>query len=168
MPEVFHYPALYPGWFIDYFDYLTWCLIVVFLSVVWVVFFRFGKFSYGVDLGCLWKSAVMIIITTAAIGTQRFISVKFAAEHEQDGDSLRITAGELLYKDRNGLERKLPLNEITAIYQETVTYNPPPKIYIVTGKGPARDSLFVTENLQGLESFLSLLSSKTGISVKRP
>jgi hypothetical protein len=168
MPEVFRYPMIYPSWWMDSYYVVTWMLGMLFLGTGWAIFFRYGKFSYGVDLGCLWKTTLLIILTTIALGGPNYYNTRFVGEHGQDGDSVRITDKELSYLDRKGNERKLPLGQISAIYQEPVTYNPPPKIFIVAGKGALRDSIFVTKNLQGFESFLSSLSVKTGIQVKRP
>lgn len=166
MPEVFHYPVTYPSWWMDFYYIVTWSLGMLFLATGWAVFFRYGKFSYGVDLGCLWKTTLLIVLTTIALGAPNYYNTRFVGEHGQDGDSVRIAGGELLYLDRKGNEKKLQLKEITAIYQEPVTYNPPPKIYIVVGK--SKDSLFVTKNLSDFEVFLNVLSQTTGIPVKRP
>jgi len=166
MPEVFQYPMISPGWLIDYFDLLAWCIGAVFLSGVWVLFFRYGKFSYGIDLGCLWKTTVMILITTASIGTQRYLSVNFQAKHGQDGDSIKISSDKLLYRDRKGNEKQFKLADITTIYQEPITYNPPAKIYIVAAKASLKDSLFITKNLPGYQRLLSDLSMETGVTVK--
>lgn len=168
MSEVFQYPMTYPSWWLDYYYVATWMLGMVFLGIGWAVFFRYGKFSYGVDLGCLWKTTLLIVLTTIALGGPNYYNTRFVGEHGQDGDSVKITDSELLYLDRNGNEKKFSLQSITAIYQEPRTYNPPPKIYIVAGKDELKDSLFVTKNLQGFEAFLASLSSKTGVIVKRP
>jgi hypothetical protein len=97
-----------------------------------------------------------------------YYNTRFAGEHGQDGDSIKIAGDQLLYLDRKGNEKKLALSDITAIYQEIITYNPPPKIFIVATKSSLRDSLFVTTNLPGYRRFLSDLSGRTGIKAKLP
>lgn len=168
MPEVFQYPMTYPAWWMDYYYIATWCLGMLFLGTGWALFFRYGKFSYGVDLGCFWKTAVLIVLTTIALGGPNYYNTRFVGEHGQDGDSIKIAGDELLYLDRKGNETKLALDDITAVYQEPITYNPPPKIFIVAGKGKVKDSLFVTRNLKGFETFLVSLSTRTDVPVKRP
>ncbi|MBN1278397.1 MAG: hypothetical protein K9I59_09900 [Chlorobium sp.] len=168
MPEVFQYPTIYPSWWMDSYFTVTWVLGMLFLAAGWAFFFRYGKFSYGVDLGCLWKTTLLIILTTIALGGPNYYNTRFVGEHGQDGDSIKIDGEELRYMDRRGNEKKISIDDITAIYQEQITYNPPPKIYIVAGKGKEKDSLFVTRNLGGFETFLISLSTRTGIPVKRP
>lgn len=168
MSDVFHYPMTYPAWWMDSYYMVTWLLGMLFLALGWAIFFRYGKFSYGIDLGCLWKTILLIVLTTVAFGVPNYYNTKFVGEHGQDGDSVKIADGELLYLDRKGNTRTLSLADITAIYQEPVTYNPPPKIFIVADKNGLKDSLYVTRNLEGFETFLALLSRKTGVSVKRP
>jgi len=87
-------------------------------------------------------------------------------EHGQDGDAIKISGDKLLYLDRKGNQKELALAHITRIYQESITYNPPPKIFIVAGKAPVRDSLFVTTNLPDYKDFLSSLAKRTGIEAK--
>jgi len=60
----------------------------------------------------------------------------------------------------------LGLADITSIYQESITYNPPPKIFIVAAKASVRDSVFVTTKLPDYRRFLSDLSKRTGIAPK--
>ena len=171
MTDLFTYPMSFPGWFIDYYDFFTWCLILVVLSGIWVVFFRFGKFSYGLDFGCVWKSALMIIATTICIGSQRILTVKFEAKHGHDGDVVRLADDRIEYRNRNGEKKMFLLKDIVSIYQEQVTYNPPPKIFIVAKNAGLRDSINVTEGQYGLpnaDKLLSALSAKTGLPVKRP
>ncbi len=166
MPEVFHYPMSYPALWLEYYFFATWLMGMLFLGLVWALFYRFGKFTYGVDLGCFWKTALLVLLTTVSLGGPMYYNTRFAGEHGQDGDSIKIASDQLLYLDRKGNEKKLPLAAITAIYQEGITYNPPPKIFIVAAKPPLRDSLFVTTNLQDYKRFLSDLSKRTGIEAK--
>ena len=166
MPEVFHYPMTYPVLWLDYYYLATWTLSMLFLGLVWAVFYRYGKFSYGVDLGCFWKTTLLVLLTTVSLGGPMYYNTRFAGEHGQDGDSIKIAGDKLLYLDRKGNEKKLALTDITAIYQEVITYNPPPKIYIVAAKPALSDSVFVTKNLPDYKRFLSDLSKRTGIEAK--
>ncbi len=166
MPEVFHYPTAYPAWWMDSYFLLTWCLGMLFLSVGWAIFFRYGKFTYGVDLGCFWKTTLLLVLTTISLGWPNYYNTRFVGEHGQDGDAIKISSDKLLYLDRKGNEKKISLADITSIYQESITYNPPPKIFIVAGKAPVRDSIFVKTNLPDYKRFLSDLSKKTGIEAK--
>ena len=166
MPEVFHYPMSYPALWLDHYYLATWFLSMLFLGLVWAAFYRYGKFSYGVDLGCFWKTTLLVMLTTVSLGGPMYYNTRFAGEHGQDGDSIKIAGDRVLYLDRKGNEKKLDLADITVIYQESITYNPPPKIYIVATKLSLRDSLFVTTNLPDYKRFLSDLSGKTGIKAK--
>ncbi|MEI8032950.1 MAG: hypothetical protein WCH05_06370 [Chlorobiaceae bacterium] len=166
MPEVFSYPMTYPAWWMDYYFYATWFLGMLFLAAGWALFFLYGKFSYGVDLGCLWKTAVLILMTTISLGGPMYYNTRFLGEHGKDGDSIRISAERLEYRDRKGVEKSYPLADIKAIHQELITYNPPPKIYIVLENSKARDSLFVTKNMADYKRFLAELSKRTGIEAK--
>jgi hypothetical protein len=166
MPEVFQYPMTYPALWMDSYYLATWVIGMLLLALGWGIFFRYGKFTYGVDLGCLWKTTVLIALTTVSLGIPNYYNTRFVGEHGQDGDSIKISSDKLLYLDRKGNEKKFNLSDITAIYQEQVTFNPPPKIFIVAGKTPVKDSLFVTRNLVGYKRFLADLSKRTGIAAK--
>jgi hypothetical protein len=166
MPEVFQYPMSYPTLWLDYYFIATWSFGMLFLGLVWAVFYRYGKFTYGVDLGCFWKTTLLVLFTTVSLGGPNYYNTRFAGEHGQDGDSIKISDDTLLYLDRKGNEKKLGIADIKAIYQESITYNPPPKIFIVAVKPSLRDSLFVTTNLPGYKRFLDELSRRTGIEAK--
>jgi hypothetical protein len=166
MQEVFNYPISYPSWWMDYYYMFTWMFGMLILALGWAVFFRYGKFTYGVDLGCLWKSTVLILLTTVSLGIPNYYNTRFVGEHGVDGDSIKISSDRLRYLDRKGSEKELVLADITTIYQELITYNPPPKIFIVTAKGAVRDSMFITTNLPGYKRFLADLSKRTGVAVK--
>lgn len=167
MAEVFEYPAQFPGWFIEYFDFLAWCIAVVVLAGVWVMFFRYGKFSYGIDFGCLWKSTVIIILTTAVLGVKQVVTVRFLAEHGEDGNVVRIDDGTLSYTYRDGKSTIIGLEDIVRIYKEPVTFNPPPKFYVVADKAGKRDSVFVTENLPRYETLLKVLAERSNVPFER-
>jgi hypothetical protein len=166
MPEVFQYPMTFPAWWLDYYYLVTWTLGMLLLGLGWAVFFRYGKFTYGIDLGCFWKTAVLILLTTASLGAPSYYNTRFIGEHGQDGDSVKITGDRLLYLDRKGNQKQFVLKDVTAIYQEPITYNPPPKIFIVAGKAAARDSIFVTRNLKDYRRFIGELSKATGVEAK--
>ncbi len=166
MPEVFHYPMTHSALWLDYYYLATWSLSMLFLALVWALFYRYGKFSYGVDLGCFWKTTLLVLMTTVSLGGPMYYNTKFVGEHGQDGDSVRITDDKLLYIDRKGNEKQFALADITSISQESVTYNPPPKIFIVAGKSTVKDSLFVTTNLVEYKRFLADLSKRTGVEAK--
>ena len=106
MPEVFHYPASYPALWLDYYFLATWLLGMLFLGLVWALFYRYGKFTYGVDLGCFWKTALLVLLTTVSLGGPMYYNTRFAGEHGQDGDSIKIAGDQLLYLDRKGNEKK--------------------------------------------------------------
>ncbi len=166
MSEVFQYPMAFPAWWLDYYYLVTWILGMLFLSLGWALFFRYGKFTYGVDLGCLWKTTVLILLTTASLGGPSYYNTRFVGEHGQDGDAVKISGDKLLYLDRKGTQKQFDLKDVTAIYQEAITYNPPPKIFIIAGKTAHKDSIFVTRNLQDYRRFISDLSARTGVDAK--
>ena len=166
MPEVFRYPMTFPSLWLDYYYLVTWTLGMLFLSIGWAVFYRYGKFTYAVNLGCFWKIALLLVMTTISLGAPQYYNTRFDGEYGQDGDSIKISGDKLSYLDRKGNEKIINLSDITAIHQESITYNPPPKIYIVAGKPSVMDSLFVTRNLPGYRRLLSELSKKTGIEPK--
>jgi hypothetical protein len=168
MSELFQYPVSFPGWWLDYFWLFTWMLAMLFLGGVWAVFFRYGKFSYGVDFGCFWKTALLVVMTTIALGGPQYYNTRFIAEHGQDGDSLRLTDDRIEYRSRKGEQKQFLFKDIVSLYQEQVTYNPPPKIFIVARNAGLRDSVFVTPLLPGYERLLSSLSEKSGIKVTKP
>ncbi|MEI6756470.1 MAG: hypothetical protein FDX18_06190 [Chlorobium sp.] len=166
MPEVFNYPMTYPAWWMDYYFYITWFLSMSFFSLGWAIFYRYGRFTYAINLGCFWKTSLLLLLTTVSLGAPSYYNTRFDGEHGKDGDSIKITADKLLYLDRKGNEKQLPLAHVISIYQEIVTYNPPPKIYIVAAKASVRDSVFVTTALPGYKRFLSDLSTRTGVAAK--
>jgi hypothetical protein len=171
MYDLFKYPMPYPGWWLDYYWLVTWTLAMLYFATVWAVFFRYGKFNYGVDFGCLWKTTLMVLLTVVAIGVPSKYNTEFDARHGKDGDSVRLADDRIEYRFRNGAGKQFLYKDIISIYQEPVTYNPPPKIYIVARNAGLRDSLFITEGeygLPGSDKFLTELSSRTGQMVKRP
>jgi len=171
MSELFQYPMPFPGWWLDYYYYVTWTLAMLFLAAGWAVFYRYGKFSYGVDFGCLLKTTLLVLMTTIALGAPQYYNTKFSAEHGNDGDAVRLADDRVEYMFRNGAKKLFLYKDIISIYQEQVTYNPPPKIFIVARNAGLRDSLFVTEGEHGMpksDLLLKEISARTGLSVKRP
>lgn len=171
MTELFQYPAAFPGWWLDNYYYFTWTLAMLFLASGWAIFYRFGKFTYGVDFGCLWKTTLLVVMTTIALGVPQYYNTRFSAEHGNDGDTVALSADRIEYRFRNGQKKMFLLKDIVSIYQEPVTYNPPPKIFIVASNAGMRDSISVTQGKSGLpdaERLLSELASRTGQTVKRP
>jgi hypothetical protein len=171
MTDLFQYPMPFPGFWLDYYYYVTWALAMLFFAASWALFFRYGKFNYGVDFGCLWKTTLMIAMTVVAIGVPSAYNTKFEAEHGKDGDAIKLSRDRIEYLSRKGQNKLFLVKDIVSIYQEQVTYNPPPKVFIVARNAGLRDSLFITEGEHGLPGagkLLDELSKKTGLPVKRP
>lgn len=171
MTDLFQYPMSFPGWWLDNYFYVTWFLAMLFLGAGWALFYLKGKFSYGVDFGCLWKTTLMIIITTIALGAPQYYNTRFSAEHGHDGDSYRLGPDRIEYTSRDGDKKMFLYKDIVSIYQEQITYNPPPQVFIVAENAGMRDSITVTDGKNGLPGagkMLSELSKRSGVSVKRP
>ncbi len=158
-----------PAWLMDYYYYITWALCMLFFCIGWAIFYRFGKFTYALNLGCFWKTLMMVLLTTVSIGVPNYLNIKFEGEHSQESEFIELSPDKLILHDRNGqIKQQLSLNSITAVYQEIITLNQyaAPKIYIVAAKPPVRDSLFVTTRLRDYKRFLSELSARTGVAAK--
>ncbi len=158
-----------PAWLMDYYYYITWALCMLFFCIGWAIFYRFGKFTYALNLGCFWKTLMMVLLTTVSIGVPNYLNIKFEGEHSQESEFIELSPDKLILHDRNGqIKQQLSLNSITAVYQEIITLNQyaAPKIYIVAAKPPVRDSLFVTTRLRDYQRFLSELSARTGVAAK--
>jgi len=171
MTDLFQYPMSYPGWWLDNYYYVTWFLAMLFFAVCWAIFFRYGKFNYGVDFGCLWKTTLMILLTTIAIGVPSAYNTRFSAEHGKDGDSYTLAADRIEFTSRKGDKKMFRYKDLVSIYQEPVTYNPPPKVFIVANVAGMRDSITVTDGKYGLpdaDKMLSELSKRSGVTLKRP
>ncbi|TCD48580.1 hypothetical protein [Chlorobium sp. N1] len=166
MAEAFQYPMTYPAVWLDYYYYGTWFLSMFLLALGWGLFFRYGRFTYAINLGCFWKTAMMLMLFVVTLGLPMYYNTKFSAEHGQDGDSVRIEGERMQYLDRKGRVVSFPLSEIRAIRQEAVTYNPPPKIFIVAETPTGRDSVYVTEKLPDYRRFLDELSSRSGVKAE--
>lgn len=167
MQQVFQYPMTYPEWWLDNYYAITWFLGMAVLAVGWGIFFRFGKFSYGIDFGCLWKSTVLLLLTTFALGAPNYYNTRFIAEHGQEGDVITVNAQSISYDYRKGADKKFSIENIVRIYKEQVTFNPPPKYFVVAKTGGTRDSIFVTKNLPGFEKMLGKLSGLANVPFER-
>ncbi|ACF46539.1 MAG: hypothetical protein OQK66_08600 [Prosthecochloris sp.] len=168
MQQVFQYPMTYPGWWLDYYYIFTWTLSMAFLAAGWGIFFRYGKFSYGIDLGCLWKSLVLLVMTTISLGAPNYYNTVFVAEHGQEGDRVVLTEDSMIYIYRTGDSKSFRAGDIDSVYQEAVTFNPPPKVFIVAERGGVRDSVFVTRNFPGFDDILNGVSALSGVQVEGP
>jgi len=166
MAEVFHYPMPYPALWLDYYYYVTWFLSMLLLALGWGLFFRFGRFTYAINLGCFWKTGMMLVLFVVTLGGPMYYNTRFSAEHGEDGASVKIDGSNLSYLDRTGAEKSFLLTEITAVRQERITYNPPAKIFIVASRNSLIDSVFVTRKLEGFDRFIELLSERTGLRAK--
>ncbi len=163
----FEYPVTYPQWWLDSYYLVTWALGMIVLAVGWGVFFRWGKFSYGIDLGCLWKSTLLLLLTTAALGVPSAYNTRFVGDHGQEGDRITVEEDRLLYDFRKGEDKEFRLNDIVRVYREPETFNPPPKYFIVAEAGGVRDSVFVTKHLPGYEALLVRISEQAGVTLER-
>jgi len=171
MTDLFQYPMSFPGWWLDNYFYVTWFLSMLFLGGGWALFYRYGKFSYGVDFGCLWKTTLMILVTTIALGVPQYYNTRFSAEHGKDGNSYRLAADRIEFTSRKGEKKMFLYKDIVSIYQEQITYNPPPQVFIVANNAGLRDSITVTDGEKGLpdaDKMLSELSKRSGVTVERP
>ncbi len=168
MQQVFEYPMTYPGWWLDYYYFFTWTLSMLFLATGWGIFFRYGKFSYGIDLGCLWKSLLLLLMTTIALGGPNYYNTRFLAEHGQEGDRVVLAEDSMIYVFRDGSSKSFRADDIAAIYQEEITFNPPPRVFIVAETGSVRDSVFVTANFPRYDDILNGVSALSGVRIDRP
>ncbi|ARM30658.1 hypothetical protein [Prosthecochloris sp. HL-130-GSB] len=166
MQQVFEYPMTYPGWWLDYYYIFTWVFGMLLLAAGWAFFFRFGKFNYGIDLGCLWKSTLLLVLTTFSLGAPNYYNTRFVAEHGQEGDRIVVTDDAVVYDDRNDEATTFRSQDIVRIYQEELAFNPPPRIFIVAETGGVRDSIYVTENFPSWDNMLDAVSGHSGVAVE--
>ncbi|ACF13099.1 conserved hypothetical protein [Chloroherpeton thalassium ATCC 35110] len=167
MSEVYSYPITYPEFWLGSYAFFSWALGMFVLAAAWAVFFRFGQFKYGIDMGCLVKTALILFFTMISLGLPMQYNIKFQAEHAHEGDMITLTDKTLEYVFREGGKKLFKLDDIFQIYQEPITYNPPIK-YIVKAKTESGiDSIFVRKNLPDFRSFMKKLTEKTGLKVQR-
>lgn len=70
MNEVFAYPQTQPSIWLENYATITWILSMVFLAATWALFFRYGNFRYGIDIGCLVKTVLIIAATTISLDSR--------------------------------------------------------------------------------------------------
>lgn len=168
MTEVFVYPQTQPSIWLENYATVTWLLSMVFLAVVWALFFRYGNFRYGIDVGCLVKTVLIILATTIAFGAPLMYNTKFFAEHGHEGDKIILDEEEIIYETRNGKRKALRYSDIQRIYREPLTYNPPKSYHIVGLIDSIRvDSISVKENLPDFDRFLQRISEKAKRPIER-
>jgi hypothetical protein len=168
MNEVFSYPMTQSELLLNHYATISWTLGMLALGTVWGIFFRYGNFKYGIDLGCLFKTALIIISTTLALGLPLMYNTKFFAQHGHEGDKLTLSNDALLYESRQGKQKTIKYAEIQRIYKEPVTFNPPKTYYIVALVDSLRvDSLGVKETLPNFDQFLQKLSEKSNRKIER-
>lgn len=164
---VYSYPITYPEFWLESYAFFSWTFGMLILAASWAVFFRFGKFKYGIDMGCLVKTALILFFTMISLGLPMQYNIRFHAQHAHEGDTITLTDQTLQYEFREGAEKKFKLQDIFQIYQEPITYNPPIK-YIVKAKSESGiDSIFVRRSLPEFRSFMKKLTKKTGLKVQR-
>jgi len=49
-------------------------------------------FTYAVNLGCFWKTAMMLVLFVVTLGGPMYYNTRFAAEHGEDGASVKMMA----------------------------------------------------------------------------
>jgi hypothetical protein len=168
MNEVFAYPQTQPTLWLENYATITWLLSMLILATAWALFFRYGNFKYGIDIGCLVKTVLIIGATTLAFGFPMMYNTKFYAEHAHEGDKVILRDDEIVYETRSGKRKALKYSEIQRIYREPLTYNPPKSYHIIGLIDSIRvDSISVKENLPNFEKFLQQLSEKTNRRIER-
>lgn len=169
MNEVFAYPQTQPSFWLENYATITWMLSMVFLAATWALFFRYGNFKYGIDIGCLVKTVLIIAATTVSFGFPMMYNTKFYAEHGHEGDKIVLSDEEVIYETRNGKRKSLKYSEIQRIYREPLTYNPPKSYHIIGLIDSIRvDSISIRENLPDFEKVLQRIAEKTNRKIERP
>lgn len=167
MSEVYSYPITNSEFWLSNYFVVSWAIGLLFLAVAWAIFFRFGNFKYGIDMGCLFKTLLILISTMLAFGLPMQYNIRFDAEHGQEGDKITLTDSKVVYQTRDGKEKTLPLKDIKKIYQEPITYNPPVKYFIVAQTPEKKDSITVKKNLPDFDKFMQKLTELTQIKIRR-
>lgn len=169
MNEAFSYPITQSEFLLDNYYILTWAGGMTALGAAWAIFFRYGNFKYGVDLGCLFKTLVIMAITMLAIGVPNYLNVRYYAKHGHEGDKIILTSERVTYERRDGSRKSFALSEIQKIYKEPITFNPPPTYFVVAVIDSIKvDSFAVREDLPRFQEFLSALTSATNGRVAKP
>jgi hypothetical protein len=166
MTDVFTYPQTVSDFWLENHTWVSWSLGMLMLTVLWGIFFRFGKFNYGIDLGCIVKTGLIIFGTALCFGFPNVYNIKFAAEHSFEGDKLILTDSAFVYKKYNDGEKTFPLKKIIRIKQEDITFNPPVRYFVVAETDSSRrDSVAVAKASTTVMDFLEKLSARTGVEV---
>lgn len=168
MMESFTYPITQPEFLLENFYILTWTGGLLALGAVWAIFFRYGNFKYGIDLGCFFKTAAIMAATMLALGLPNYYNVKFYARHGHEGDKIILSQERIAYQSRNGTTKSFKLSDVQSIYKEPITFNPPPIIYIVAVIDSIKvDSIAVREDLPQFNTLFSRLDEQTNGKVKK-
>jgi hypothetical protein len=168
MNETFSYPLTQPAFLLENFYILTWTGGMLALGGVWAIFFRYGNFKYGIDLGCFFKTAAIMIATMLALGLPNYFNVKYYAQHGHEGDKIVLAAERVSYQTRNGATKSFKFSDVQSIYKEPMTFNPPAIVYIVAIVDSIKaDSIAVREDLPEFKTLLSRLDERTNGKVKK-
>ncbi len=163
MTEVFSYPITQPEFLLENYYVLTWTGGMLILGAAWAIFFRFGNFKYGLDLGCLFKTLIIMVVTMFAIGIPNQLNVRYYARHGHEGDKITLTNERITYEYRNGKSKSFALSEVKKFYKEPITFNPPATYYVVAIIDSIRiDSFAVREDLPRFEVLKTTLSKVIG------
>lgn len=167
MSEVYSYPITHSEFWLNNYAFISWTLGMLLLAVAWAIFFRFGNFKYGIDLGCIVKTFLILVSTMLAFGLPMQYNIRFDAEHGHEGDKITLTNTKLSYQPRDGKEKDLMIRDIKKIYQEPITYNPPVKYFIVAQTPEMKDSISVKRDLPDFDKFIQRLTELTQIKLRR-
>ncbi len=130
------------------------------LGAAWAIFFRYGNFKYGIDLGCLFKTLIIMAATMLAIGIPNYLNVKYYAQHGHEGDKITLTNERVTYQYRNGQAKSFSLSEVKKFYKEPMTFNPPPTYFVVAIIDSIKvDSFAIREDLPRFESLKTALNN---------
>jgi hypothetical protein len=167
MSEVYSYPITHSEFWLNNYAFISWTFGMLLLCVAWAIFFRFGNFKYGIDLGCLVKTLMILFFTMLSFGLPMQYNIRFDAEHGQEGDKITLTDAKLSYQARGGKEKTLKITDIKKIYQEPITYNPPVKYFVVAETAELKDSITVKKDLPNFDKFIQKLTELTQIKIRR-
>jgi hypothetical protein len=163
MTEVFSYPITQSEFLLENYYILTWTGGMLALGAAWAIFFRYGNFKYGIDLGCLFKTLIIMTATMLAIGIPNYLNVKYYAQHGHEGDKITLTSERVTYQYRNGKSKSFALSEVKKFYKEPTTFNPPATYYVVAIIDSIKvDSFAVREDLPRFEVFKTTLNHAIG------
>ncbi|MGQ9804704.1 MAG: hypothetical protein ACUVRP_01325 [Chlorobiales bacterium] len=163
MNEVFSYPVTQSEFLLENYYILTWTGGMLVLGAAWAIFFRFGNFKYGIDLGCLFKTLIIMTATMLSIGIPNYLNVKYYAQHGHEGDKITLTNDRITYQYRSGESKSFLLSEVKKFYKESMTFNPPPVYFVVAIIDSIKvDSFAVREDLPRFESLKTALNNAIG------